>query len=186
MTRSEKKRPLFYAFIKNTPLGSLGTASSDQGLVAVEFVDSRDELFQILQRRFIRDANEVLSYLDHRIEQNSAAAACAQLDEYLRGRRQEFETTIDWSVMTPFQEAALKLTCNIPYGQVATYAHIARQIGKPNAARAVGRAEATNPMPLVIPCHRVIGTDGGLHGYGGRGGLQTKAWLLRLEGALSR
>ena len=184
MTKGEKKRPLYYAIIKNTPLGNLGTASSDQGLVAVEFVDSQDELFQILQRRFDRNAYEVPSYPDHQTEQNSAAAACAQLDEYLRGARKKFEITVDWSVMTPFQEEALKITYKIPYGQVSTYADIARQIGKPNAARAVGRAEATNPMPLVIPCHRVIGTDGGLHGYGGRGGLETKAWLLRLEGAL--
>lgn len=184
MTKGEKIRPLYNAIIKNTPLGSLGTASSNLGLVAVEFVDSQDQLFQILEQRFDRNVYEVLSYPDHQIEQNSAAAACTQLDEYLRGTRKQFEITIDWSVMTPFQEGALKITYKIPYGQVVTYADIARQIGKPNAARAVGRAEATNPMPLVIPCHRVIGTDGGLHGYGGRGGLETKAWLLRLEGAI--
>jgi O-6-methylguanine DNA methyltransferase len=72
----------------------------------------------------------------------------------------------------------------IPYGEVLTYADIAAQIGHPHASRAVGRANATNPMPLVIPCHRVIGRDGKLHGYGGRGGLQTKEWLLRMEGAV--
>ena len=85
--------------------------------------------------------------------------------------------------VTPFQVEALQATYNIAFGQVATYKEIAHQIGKPRAARGVGRAEATNPMPLVIPCHRVIGSDGGLHGYGGRGGLRTKAWLLRLEEA---
>jgi methylated-DNA-[protein]-cysteine S-methyltransferase len=71
----------------------------------------------------------------------------------------------------------------IPYGHVTTYGDLARQLGVPRAARAVGRAQATNPMPLVIPCHRVIGSDGGLHGYGAGDGLQTKAWLLHLEGA---
>jgi len=83
--------------------------------------------------------------------------------------------------MLPFQLAALKATQSIPYGQTKTYAEIACEIGKPQAARAVGRAEATNPIPLVIPCHRVIGTDGKLHGYGGGKGIETKAWLLALE-----
>ncbi len=64
-----------------------------------------------------------------------------------------------------------------------TYADVAQQIGQPKAVRAVGRANATNPMPIIIPCHRVLGSDGRLHGYGGPGGLDTKAWLLRLEGA---
>ena len=71
----------------------------------------------------------------------------------------------------------------IPYGETRTYGEIAAQIGTPNAPRAVGRANAANPMPLVIPCHRVIGTDGKLHGYGGAGGLKTKQWLLSMEGA---
>jgi methylated-DNA-[protein]-cysteine S-methyltransferase len=104
-----------------------------------------------------------------------------QIREYLAGERREFELDIDLSAMTAFQEAALRLTLAIPYGRVSTYSEIARQMGKPLAARAVGRAEATSPMPLVIPCHRVLGTDGGLHGYGAPGGVKTKAWLLELE-----
>ena len=70
---------------------------------------------------------------------------------------------------------------SIPYGETRTYAEIAHQIGHAHAYRAVGRANATNPMPLVIPCHRVIGTDGKLHGYGGGDGLLTKEWLLKME-----
>ena len=84
-------------------------------------------------------------------------------------------------MLSPFQQAALRATCAIPRGQTCTYAQIAAQIGRPRAARAVGRAEATNPVPLVIPCHRVVGTDGGLHGYGMAEGLKTKEWLLRME-----
>jgi methylated-DNA-[protein]-cysteine S-methyltransferase len=83
--------------------------------------------------------------------------------------------------MSPFQVQALQLTLNIPYGQTSTYKEIALRLGKPLSARAVGRAEATNPIPLVIPCHRVLGSDGGLHGYGGPGGIKLKAWLLALE-----
>jgi methylated-DNA-[protein]-cysteine S-methyltransferase len=71
----------------------------------------------------------------------------------------------------------------IPYGRLSTYGEIAAQIGNPKSVRAVGRANATNPIPIVIPCHRVIGSDGKLHGYGAPGGLETKAWLLRMEGS---
>ena len=89
---------------------------------------------------------------------------------------------MDWSALgSDFQRSALRAVAAIPYGETRTYGEIAAQIGRPQAPRAVGRANATNPMPLVIPCHRVIGTDGKLHGYGGRGGLKTKQWLLDLE-----
>ena len=73
------------------------------------------------------------------------------------------------------------MTDAIPYGNTLTYGELAVRLGKPRAARAVGRAEATNPIPLVLPCHRVVGWDGGLRGYGTGAGVQTKAWLLALE-----
>jgi O-6-methylguanine DNA methyltransferase len=75
----------------------------------------------------------------------------------------------------------LRATYEIPYGETRTYKQIAEVIGAPGAARAVGRAEATNPMPVVLPCHRVLGSDGKLHGYGAGAGLETKTWLLKLE-----
>jgi methylated-DNA-[protein]-cysteine S-methyltransferase len=117
------------------------------------------------------------------LEPGRTASATRQIGEYLRGERREFDLPIDWTVLTPFQQRALRATYEIPYGQVATYGELARRLDQPGAARAVGRAEATNPMPLVIPCHRLIGADGGLHGYGAGVGLETKAWLLRLEGS---
>lgn len=104
-----------------------------------------------------------------------------QLSAYLNGTRRQFSLAIDFSGMTPFQIDVLKLTSQIPYGETRTYKEIAVQLGKENAARAVGRVEATNPMPLIIPCHRVLGSDGTLHGYGGPGGIKLKAWLLHLE-----
>ena len=110
------------------------------------------------------------------------AKSLAQMVEYLDGARRDFDLQIDWSVLTPFQQSVLQATFAIPYGQTRTYAQIAQQVGNPRAARAVGRAEATNPMPVVIPCHRVVGTDGKLHGYGAGDGLKTKAWLLEMEG----
>ncbi|MCC7117176.1 MAG: methylated-DNA--[protein]-cysteine S-methyltransferase [Anaerolineales bacterium] len=104
--------------------------------------------------------------------------------EYLQGKRRPFDLPIEWAALTPFQQKALRAVYKIPYGETRTYQEIAIAIGHPHAPRAVGRANATNPMPLVIPCHRVLGTDGKLHGYGGGTGLPTKAWLLKLEGAL--
>ena len=89
-----------------------------------------------------------------------------------------------WSLFRPFQREALQVVFRIPYGETCTYHDIAIEIGRPNASRAVGRANATNPMPIVIPCHRVIGRDGKLHGYGGGEGLKTKEWLLQMEGAV--
>ena len=156
----------------STPLGPIWVAVSDRGLVAVEVNPDQEKITQHLIRagyhQIVRD-------------QTKTAAALQEISEYLHGERETFELPIDWSVLTPFQVRALRATFEIPYGQVSTYGEIARRVGKPRAARAVGRAEATNPMPLVIPCHRVIGADGGLHGYGAGEGLATKAWLLELE-----
>jgi O-6-methylguanine DNA methyltransferase len=104
-----------------------------------------------------------------------------QIKSYLRAERTRFELVLDWSGMSEFQRKTLKAVYEIPYGQTRTYGQIAAQIGVPQAPRAVGRANATNPIPLVIPCHRVIGADGRLRGYGSGEGLKTKAWLLALE-----
>jgi methylated-DNA-[protein]-cysteine S-methyltransferase len=158
--------------LETSPLGPVWVALSERGLVAVEYDMDLEEFAVRLQRLgFAR----LLS--DPRVTQ----PAVRQLGEYLQGQRKDFDLPIDWSVMRPFQEKVLRETFAIPYGQVTTYGELARKLGKPGAARAVGRAQATNPMPLVIPCHRVIGSDGGLHGYGGPGGIPTKEWLLRME-----
>jgi methylated-DNA-[protein]-cysteine S-methyltransferase len=159
-----------------TPLGPVWVALSDRGLLAVEIGATQFEFFAFLQnRRYGKAAWQPVYDPDRTVE------TTRQIQDYLAGERREFDLDIDWSAMTAFQQAALHLTLSIPYGQVSTYGEIARQLGRPLAARAVGRAEATNPMPLVIPCHRVLGTDGGLHGYGAPGGVKTKAWLLELE-----
>ena len=159
----------------NTPLGDLWVAMSEEGLIAVEFKMSREEFEDYIQCSLGKPAG----YAPERVKE-----ALTQLKEYLAGKRRQFSIPIDWSRMASFQQAALKATFGIPCGETRTYGQIAAQIGRPRAARAVGRAEATNPMPLVIPCHRVIGADGKLHGYGGGEGVKTKEWLLKMEGAV--
>lgn len=158
--------------LKSSPLGRIWVAVSEQGLIAVEVSADQGALKEQLVYH---------GYQEVVIDQGKTSLFLEQIEEYLNGKRKDFELPIDWSVLTPFQERALRATFEIPYGQVTTYGKIASLLGNPRAARAVGHAEATNPMPLVVPCHRVIGADGGLHGYGAGKGLATKAWLLELE-----
>ncbi|HLE15313.1 MAG TPA: methylated-DNA--[protein]-cysteine S-methyltransferase [Anaerolineales bacterium] len=160
--------------LETSPLGPVWVAVSELGLVAVE-VD-RDRLA-------IEAAAHRLGFEQVIQEQENTSEAVSQIAEYLAGKRRIFDLAIDWAVLRPFQQEALHATFEIPYGESRTYGEIAHSLGRPRAARAVGRAEATNPMPLVIPCHRVIGADGGLHGYGAGNGLETKEWLLNLEKA---
>ena len=167
--------PLFTGQVQNTPVGDLWIATSPLGLVSVSWAADQNEFNEYLFRRFKRPAV---------LNPTESALIREQIEEYLGGNRRVFTFPIDWSVLRPFQRAVLKITFNIPYGQTRTYQELADEIGNPNAARAIGRAQATNPMPLVIPCHRVIGSDSKLKGYGGGSGLPTKEWLLKMEGAV--
>jgi methylated-DNA-[protein]-cysteine S-methyltransferase len=172
---SKSQSPLYIGESAETPLGKLWLAVSELGLVAVESNLDRAAFEAYLSKRFKRP----LEYAPRRTHE-----AARQLDEFLCGERFAFNLAVDWSVLRPFQAAVLQATFAIPYGETRTYKEIAEHIGRPRAARAVGRAEATNPMPLILPCHRVIGMDGKLHGYGMAEGLKTKEWLLKLEGAV--
>jgi methylated-DNA-[protein]-cysteine S-methyltransferase len=172
---------IYIGELPGSPIGTIYLAVCERKLLAVGLIDSRDD--------FIRDVKRGRKKMGsfHYSEEITHApplleAAIMQISEYLGGKRMDFDLPIDWSMMTPFQEQVLRATDSIPYGGVSTYSEIAQKVGKPGAARAVGSAEAANPIPIVIPCHRVIGSDGKLHGYGGRGGITTKAWLLKLEG----
>ncbi|NOY98192.1 MAG: methylated-DNA--[protein]-cysteine S-methyltransferase [Chloroflexi bacterium] len=168
-------KTLYVGKTSATPLGDLWIAVTDDGLASVSWMREEGEFTAFLTRRFRQP-------VEHNPKRTAYAAS--QLREYLAGERRQFTIPIDWSLLRPFQREALLATFAIPYGQTSTYGELAARIGRPRAARAVGRAEATNPMPLVIPCHRVIGADGKLTGYGGGEGLATKKWLLKMEGAV--
>ena len=160
--------PIHIGELNGTPVGDLRLAASDQGLVAVEWARPQPDFDSYLSPS---DPEAIAPYVN-------------ELREYFAGARREFTFAIDWSIFRPFQQDALQRVFRIPYGETRTYMDIAIEMDRPRAYRAVGRANATNPMPIVIPCHRLIGTDGKLHGYGGGEGLKTKEWLLRMEGAV--
>jgi O-6-methylguanine DNA methyltransferase len=164
--------PIYIGRLSSSPIGPLWVATSSQGVCRVEWEMS----LQDFTRQVERGNNMKVIY-----EESHTAEVLDQLADYLRGIRQHFTLPLDFSGMTPFQVNVLKYTCQIPYGETLSYKDIAVKVGNEHAARAVGRVEATNPIPLIIPCHRVLGSDGSLHGYGGPGGIKLKAWLLQLE-----
>ncbi len=108
------------------------------------------------------------------------AALARQLREYFRGQRRQFDLPLDWQG-TPFQQKVWRALLRVPYGATASYADIARAIRQPRACRAVGGANRRNPLPIVVPCHRILGSDGSLTGYAGPTRLDIKAALLALE-----
>lgn len=106
----------------------------------------------------------------------------AKVSAYFAGERVIFDEPVDLSRVSSFDRAVLEVVQGIPFGEVKTYAWVANQIGRPKAARPVGQAVGRNPVPIIVPCHRVIGSDGGLRGFGW--GLELKEWLLGLEGTI--
>jgi methylated-DNA-[protein]-cysteine S-methyltransferase len=116
--------------------------------------------------------------------QQSVQQAAAELDEYFRGQRLRFDMAVDLSSVTRFQRSVLETARRIHRGEIWTYQRVAQEMGQPKSSRPVGQALAHNPIPIVIPCHRVVASDGSLGGYSGGSGLEAKRWLLRLEGAV--
>ncbi len=159
-----------------TPIGTLWLYGGPRGLLAIALPgeppgDTEDQL----RHRLARSGARVVTFVD---DPSPLREAMAQLGEYFAGRRREFALALD-QVGTPFQLQVWRAVATIPFGETRTYAEIARVIGRPAATRAVGAANGANPLPLVIPCHRVIGSDGSLTGYGG--GITLKARLLAWE-----
>ncbi|MFD5005256.1 methylated-DNA--[protein]-cysteine S-methyltransferase [Streptomyces mutabilis] len=109
--------------------------------------------------------------------------AIRQVEAYFAGRRRDFDLPLDWSLISGFNREVLReLASGVPYGSVVGYGDLAGRVGQPGAAQAVGAAMGANPLPVVVPCHRVVGSDGGIGGFGG--GVETKRQLLALEGVL--
>ena len=153
----------------DSPIGRLWVAVSDRGLCGVEFDVPEDEFRRELQRRYAAPMRT-----SHGIE-----SASDQIQEYLAGARRAFALRLNLDAAPAFHRAALAVCAAIPYGETSTYAGLAGQLGQPRGARAVGNAMARNPIPLIIPCHRVLRSDGSLGGF--RGGLPIKRQLLALE-----
>jgi methylated-DNA-[protein]-cysteine S-methyltransferase len=172
MPENTDRNAISVSKISTTPIGKIWLATSSCGLKAIKVGGNRDDFL----RTFSPEIKVVFGDCNEGIQN-----AVTQITEYFEGTRKEFKIPIDWRGFSDFHKLALKAVYAIPYAETRSYSQIAAQIGKPGAARAVGRANATNPIPLVIPCHRVIGSDGGLRGYGAGEGLKTKAWLLDME-----
>ncbi len=160
----------------DSPIGRLLLAVTRRGLVTVAFDDEeRDAVLERLARE-----------VSPRIATTPAATdeVRRELDEYFAGQRRRFDLRVDRRLMHPFAKEVLTATSRVGYGRLATYGEIAARIGRPKAARAVGAALGSNPVPIVVPCHRIVGVGGRLTGYAG--GLDRKERLLTLEGSLLR
>ena len=158
--------------VTDSPIGPLLLAATDAGLVRLAFEGE--------------DADEVLVELATRVAPSVLASSARldpvrrELDEYFEGRRDHFDLPLDWRLSSGFRKTVLEqLYAEVRYGQTVSYLDLAIMVGNPKAARAVGTAMATNPIPIVVPCHRVLRTGGHLGGYGG--GLGAKVTLLELE-----
>jgi len=155
----------------DSPVGPLTVASSEHGLAYVALPRANGRGLAGWQRRHAPDAKLAKGYEPNR-------EAIAQILEFLEGKRQDFDLALDLRG-TPFQVAVYDEVASIPYGASRSYAEVAAEVGRPTAVRAVGAANGANPIPLVIPCHRVVAKDGQLQGYAG--GLDLKAKLLAME-----
>jgi methylated-DNA-[protein]-cysteine S-methyltransferase len=157
----------------DTPIGTLLVATTERGLCRIAYDAEPDLEAERLARTFgvrvLRSAKPI-------------DPARRELDEYFDGRRRNFDLAIDVALLADFHRRVLGELARVPYGEVVTYGELAARAERPRAARAVGTVMNRNPLPIVLPCHRVIGANGNLTGYGG--GLERKEALLRLEGAI--
>jgi methylated-DNA-[protein]-cysteine S-methyltransferase len=160
------------AFLEKTPAGPLALAASESGLVRLFFC-SRKDFDTFLAANQLSAGAEPVGILKEALQ---------QVIEYFDGKRLEFDLPLDLEGQSPFRTKVLLACAKIPFGKVLTYGALAAKAGSPKAARAAGGAMAHNPIALIIPCHRVVGGDKGLHGFSSPGGLKTKAILLRNEG----
>lgn len=158
--------------VADSPIGPLLVAATERGLCRIGFDPEPERELDSLAREFGLRVLRTPRALDD---------PKRELDEYFAGRRVAFELPVDVRFASPFRLRVMDELARVPYGQVTTYGALAARAGNPGAARAVGTFMNRNPIPIVLPCHRVVGANGSLVGYGG--GLERKERLLRLEGA---
>ncbi|MDQ2670482.1 MAG: methylated-DNA--[protein]-cysteine S-methyltransferase [Gemmatimonadota bacterium] len=156
-----------------SPVGALLITSNGEGLTGVSFEEERHP------RRRTDDRIDVADASGRAVD--ILRETRRQLDEYFVGARREFDLPLA-AGGTPFQQMVWEQLRRIPFGEAISYLELARRLGSPRAVRAVGGANGRNPIPIVVPCHRVIGADGSLTGFGG--GIERKRWLLHHEGVL--
>lgn len=168
-----KAELLWYASIETPWRRRLWLAATERGLCAIELTDDEAAFVARLKRAWGRPPMH---------NEQALAAARRQLEEYMAGQRQAFDLPLDLRGLTPFQLDVLQATRAVPRGQTVSYKELARRVGRPAAVRAVGGVQAANPIPIIIPCHRIVGSNGSLTGYGG--GIDMKIALLQLEGAM--
>lgn len=164
---------VYYDCLPDTPIGPLYLAASQEGLLALSYSDSELDFLDWLKG---------YTGAEVRRDPGRLAEAAQQLRQYLAGDRHQFVLPLDLRFMSDFQRRVLTTVARVPAGQVTTYGDLARRIQRPKSSRAVGQALGHNPIPIVLPCHRVLAADGELGGYSGRGGIETKRYLLALEG----
>jgi methylated-DNA-[protein]-cysteine S-methyltransferase len=173
--RAEAEQLVDVAFeLHDSPLGRLIIGATAEGLVRVGLPSEQEgevlqQLSDRVSRRVLRAPRPLLAQTRH------------QLDEYFEGTRRAFDVPLDWQLAHGFRREVLRATAEIPYGSTSSYRDVATRAGSPSAVRAAGTALATNPLPIVVPCHRVLRTGGALGAY--RGGPAAKAALLELEGS---
>ena len=158
----------------DSPFGKLTVANTERGIVRLAFPEEPPDA--VLERIAERISPRIVE-APGRLEE-----VRRELEEYFSGARRDFEVRLDWTLIAGFAERVLTATAAIPYGRVLSYGEVANVAGSPRGSRAAGNALGANPIPIVIPCHRVLRSGGTLGGYGG--GPERKRWLLELEGAL--
>jgi methylated-DNA-[protein]-cysteine S-methyltransferase len=172
--RADKEGLLNVAYAAvDSPVGVLTVAATKRGLVRVAY-SPPDEVVGELAAKLSPRVMEAPARLDD---------VRRELEEYFDGRRRDFDVPLDWSLTRGFVRSVLRATARVPFGDVTTYRQVATAAGSPRAVRAAGNALGANPIPVIVPCHRVLRTGGGLGGY--TGGLDIKQRLLELEGVLA-
>jgi methylated-DNA-[protein]-cysteine S-methyltransferase len=164
--------PVRWRVMADTPVGPIGLAEGGKGLVRVAFAPRVDDFF----------ADLLYAFRGRPVVEGALDGPRRALDRYFAGTRFDFDVAVDLSQLGDFDRKVLHATARIPAGRVKSYRDVAREAGNARASRAAGNALHRNPVAIIVPCHRVLRSDGSLGGYGG--GLPIKEWLLKHEGAL--